>query len=127
MVPSDDGARLSLFPVILLCVALLLAGWGGQMGIPLIETAHQREERRPSLQHLHADPPATCPPPATNCARARRHLGGDVHFEAFQVSKQAVKLFKEGWFQRQEQPSGVSKLRYVLAHVCDHPPCSFVP
>lgn len=37
--------------------------------------------------------------------------GGDVHFEAFQVSRQAVKLYKEGWFQQQPEPSGSSKLR----------------
>lgn len=37
--------------------------------------------------------------------------GGDVHFEAFQVSKQCVKLYKDGWFQCQAEPEGVTKLR----------------
>mmetsp|Transcript_20771 Transcript_20771/g.62557 ORF Transcript_20771/g.62557 Transcript_20771/m.62557 type:complete len:413 (-) Transcript_20771:823-2061(-) len=35
----------------------------------------------------------------------------ETHFEAFQVSDQAVKLHKEGWFQPQDEPCGESKLR----------------
>lgn len=31
--------------------------------------------------------------------------------QAFQVSRQCVRLWKEGWFQDQEQPSGVTTLR----------------
>lgn len=31
--------------------------------------------------------------------------------QAFQVSDQAVRLVRDGWFQPQEQPSGESKLR----------------
>ncbi|DBA78069.1 hypothetical protein WJX79_008629 [Trebouxia sp. C0005] len=36
--------------------------------------------------------------------------GSDVHFEAFQVSDQCVKLVKAGWFDVQKEPSGVSTL-----------------
>lgn len=35
----------------------------------------------------------------------------EVHFEAFQVSDQCVRLWKEGWFQQQDEPSGLSTLR----------------
>lgn len=35
----------------------------------------------------------------------------EVHFEAFQVSDQCVKLWKEGWFQEQSEPSGVTVMR----------------
>jgi hypothetical protein len=35
----------------------------------------------------------------------------EVHLEAFQCSKQAVALWKEGWFQDQEKLSGHSKLK----------------
>ncbi|KFM24921.1 NPL4-like protein 2 [Auxenochlorella protothecoides] len=35
----------------------------------------------------------------------------EVHVEAFQVSRQCVKLWKEGWFQDQTEPSGVTTLR----------------
>ncbi|GAB4815563.1 hypothetical protein N2152v2_002609 [Parachlorella kessleri] len=34
----------------------------------------------------------------------------EVHFEAFQVSDQCVKLNREGWFQPQAEPSGVSMM-----------------
>ncbi|CAK0786439.1 hypothetical protein CVIRNUC_009652 [Coccomyxa viridis] len=37
--------------------------------------------------------------------------GSETHFEAFQVSDQAVRLWQEGWFQGSAQPSGVSVLR----------------
>jgi len=37
--------------------------------------------------------------------------GGHVHFEVFQCSKQAVQLWKDGWFPPEERPAGVSKLR----------------
>lgn len=36
--------------------------------------------------------------------------GSDVHFEAFQVSDQCVKLVNDGWFDQQKDPSGVSTL-----------------
>ncbi|KAL4446805.1 hypothetical protein ABPG77_008049 [Micractinium sp. CCAP 211/92] len=35
----------------------------------------------------------------------------EVHFEVFQVSDQCVKLWREGWFQAQEEPAGTSTLR----------------
>ncbi|KAK2076952.1 hypothetical protein QBZ16_005180 [Prototheca wickerhamii] len=35
----------------------------------------------------------------------------EVHVEAFQVSRQCVKLWREGWFQEQAEPSGLSTLR----------------
>lgn len=31
--------------------------------------------------------------------------------QAFQVSDQAVRLLRDGWFQQQDQPSGESTLR----------------
>eukprot|EP00879_Flechtneria_rotunda_P015340 GHRR01016036.1.p1 GENE.GHRR01016036.1~~GHRR01016036.1.p1 ORF type:complete len:378 (+),score=128.22 GHRR01016036.1:953-2086(+) len=37
--------------------------------------------------------------------------GGNVHFEAFQCSEQAVQLAKDGWFQQEQEPSGVSKMK----------------
>ncbi|CAL5226154.1 g8977 [Coccomyxa viridis] len=37
--------------------------------------------------------------------------GSETHFEAFQVSDQAVRLWQEGWFQSSAEPSGVSILR----------------
>ncbi|KAK9826206.1 hypothetical protein WJX81_008221 [Elliptochloris bilobata] len=37
--------------------------------------------------------------------------GSEAHFEAFQVSDQAVRLWQEGWFQEQAEPSGVLPLR----------------
>uniref|UniRef100_A0A383VRV9 MPN domain-containing protein n=1 Tax=Tetradesmus obliquus TaxID=3088 RepID=A0A383VRV9_TETOB len=37
--------------------------------------------------------------------------GGNVHFEAFQCSEQAVQLYKDGWFVPESEPSGISKMR----------------
>eukprot|EP00882_Tetradesmus_deserticola_P019503 GHRQ01020994.1.p1 GENE.GHRQ01020994.1~~GHRQ01020994.1.p1 ORF type:complete len:182 (+),score=78.20 GHRQ01020994.1:3-548(+) len=37
--------------------------------------------------------------------------GGNVHFEAFQCSEQAVQLYKDGWFVPETEPSGVSKMQ----------------
>eukprot|EP01024_Parvocaulis_polyphysoides_P046480 TRINITY_DN4377_c0_g1_i2.p1 TRINITY_DN4377_c0_g1~~TRINITY_DN4377_c0_g1_i2.p1 ORF type:complete len:415 (+),score=71.98 TRINITY_DN4377_c0_g1_i2:901-2145(+) len=39
---------------------------------------------------------------------------GNVHFEAFQCSDQAVRLYKTGWFKSDEEPKGVIKLRNPL-------------
>ncbi|KAF8056357.1 NPL4-like protein 1 [Scenedesmus sp. PABB004] len=36
--------------------------------------------------------------------------GGNVHFEAFQVSEQAVELARDGWFLPEAEPSGISRL-----------------
>eukprot|EP01026_Neomeris_dumetosa_P068292 TRINITY_DN6685_c0_g2_i1.p1 TRINITY_DN6685_c0_g2~~TRINITY_DN6685_c0_g2_i1.p1 ORF type:complete len:342 (-),score=54.53 TRINITY_DN6685_c0_g2_i1:298-1323(-) len=36
---------------------------------------------------------------------------GNVHFEAFQCSDQAVRLHKNKWFVPEEEPSGLSRLR----------------
>lgn len=36
-----------------------------------------------------------------------------MHFEAFQVSKQCVQLWKDGWFGGDDVHTGVSTLRYV--------------
>lgn len=36
--------------------------------------------------------------------------GSDVHFEAFQVSDQCVRLVKDGWMDHADPQSGVSKL-----------------
>ncbi|KAL4856070.1 NPL4-like protein 1 [Chlorella vulgaris] len=35
----------------------------------------------------------------------------EVHYEVFQVSDQCVQLWKQGWFQQQEEPGGTSTLR----------------
>ena len=46
--------------------------------------------------------------------RAREHVSilcDDCALQAFQVSDQAVRLARDGWFQPQEEPSGESKLR----------------
>ncbi len=40
--------------------------------------------------------------------------GGSVHFEAFQVSEQCVKLWKEGWFVGEDVHTGVSMVRYAV-------------
>ncbi|KAF6262215.1 NPL4 family-domain-containing protein [Scenedesmus sp. NREL 46B-D3] len=37
--------------------------------------------------------------------------GGNVHFEAFQCSEQAVQLCKDGWFVPETEPSGISKMQ----------------